>query len=146
MYASRNIKLCTKDCLCLFVCPTGATDTESGQIDKDRCIRGCRVCVDACPSHAISLVPEEYPQLPPKDPALTDSMIALMERKSEEEGMARGLETSESPVLQKLARAMMKSCRILGEDCARESGYMMPQSEKTEELLKSLGLENPLAK
>ena len=24
-YAVRNIRLCTKDCLCLYVCPTGAT-------------------------------------------------------------------------------------------------------------------------
>ncbi len=62
MYASRNIKLCTKDCLCLFVCPTGATDTENGQIDKNLCIDGCRQCVDACPSHAISLVIENYPE------------------------------------------------------------------------------------
>lgn len=28
-YAVRNIRLCTKDCLCLYVCPTGATDTEN---------------------------------------------------------------------------------------------------------------------
>ena len=61
MHAVRNIRLCTKDCLCLYVCPTGATDTETGQIDREICISGCRLCVDACPSHAISLVPEEYP-------------------------------------------------------------------------------------
>ena len=24
-YAVRNLRLCTKDCLCLYVCPTGAT-------------------------------------------------------------------------------------------------------------------------
>ena len=35
MRAVRNIRLCTKDCLCLYVCPTGATDTETGQIDAD---------------------------------------------------------------------------------------------------------------
>ena len=33
MKAVRNIRLCTKDCMCLYVCPTGATDTENGQID-----------------------------------------------------------------------------------------------------------------
>ena len=32
-YAVRNIRLCTKDCLCLYVCPTGATDTENSVID-----------------------------------------------------------------------------------------------------------------
>lgn len=56
MHAVRNIRLCTKDCLCLYICPTGATDTETGQIDAEKCISGCRVCVDACPSHAISLI------------------------------------------------------------------------------------------
>lgn len=25
--AVRNLRLCTKDCLCLYVCPTRATDT-----------------------------------------------------------------------------------------------------------------------
>ena len=25
--AVRNIRLCSKDCLCLYVCPTGASDT-----------------------------------------------------------------------------------------------------------------------
>ena len=40
MHAVRNIRLCTKDCLCLYVCPTGATDTETGQVDASKCI-GC---------------------------------------------------------------------------------------------------------
>ena len=66
MHAVRNIRLCTKDCLCLYVCPTGATDTENGQIDFSKCVRGCRACVDACPSGAISLVPETFPAQQPK--------------------------------------------------------------------------------
>ena len=33
--AVRNLRLCTKDCLCLYVCPTGATDTENSIIDVD---------------------------------------------------------------------------------------------------------------
>ena len=52
MYAVRNLRLCTKDCLCLYVCPTGATDTENGQVDAKKCI-GCGLCVKACPSHAL---------------------------------------------------------------------------------------------
>ncbi len=59
MHAVRNIRLCTKDCVCLFVCPTGATDTETGQIDASRCLDGCRLCVDACPSHANLPVAQE---------------------------------------------------------------------------------------
>ena len=59
--AVRNIRLCTKDCLCLYVCPTGASDTENSIIDVNKCT-GCGLCADACPSGAISLVPKEYPE------------------------------------------------------------------------------------
>ena len=58
--AVRNVRLCEKDCLCLYVCPTGATDTENSVIDPEKCI-GCGACAEACPSGAISLVPKEYP-------------------------------------------------------------------------------------
>ena len=44
--AVRNLRLCTKDCLCLYVCPTGATDTENSIIDVDKCL-GCGICADA---------------------------------------------------------------------------------------------------
>ena len=57
-FAVRNLRLCTKDCLCLHVCPTGATDTENSIIDIDKCT-GCGDCADACPSGAISMVPVE---------------------------------------------------------------------------------------
>ena len=36
--AVRNLRLCTKDCLCLYVCPVGATDTENSVIDVEKCI------------------------------------------------------------------------------------------------------------
>ncbi|MEG2676063.1 MAG: 4Fe-4S binding protein, partial [Clostridia bacterium] len=49
MFAVRNLRLCTKDCLCLYVCPTHATDTENGQIDWKKCI-GCGMCAQSCPS------------------------------------------------------------------------------------------------
>lgn len=62
-YAVRNLRLCTKDCLCLYVCPTGATDTEDSIIDVNKCI-GCGVCAEACPSSAISMVPKELPPHP----------------------------------------------------------------------------------
>ena len=50
-FAVRNLRLCTKDCLCLYVCPVGATDTENSIIDVDKCT-GCGVCAKACPSGA----------------------------------------------------------------------------------------------
>ena len=59
-YAVRNLRLCTKDCICLYVCPTGATDTEDSIIDVSKCI-GCGVCAQACPSAAISMVPKVMP-------------------------------------------------------------------------------------
>lgn len=31
-HAYRNLKLCSKDCLCLFVCPTGATNNETDRL------------------------------------------------------------------------------------------------------------------
>ena len=52
--AVRNLRLCTKDCLCLYVCPTGATDTENSIIDVDKCI-GCGVCTTKCVFDAIHL-------------------------------------------------------------------------------------------
>ncbi|TVQ22346.1 MAG: 4Fe-4S ferredoxin [Spirochaetaceae bacterium] len=136
MYASRNIRLCNKDCVCLFVCPTGATDTETGQIDRLTCVDGCRICVDACPSHAIHLVVEHYPEPGPKSPSLTEAMIALCERKSEQERTAIAIaDVASTAGAARLARALARSARILAEDCAREAGYMIPQCDATRELL-----------
>lgn len=138
MYASRNIRLCNKDCLCLFVCPTGATDTETGQIDKDKCLRGCRACVDSCPSGAIYLVPDEgeYPPVQEKNAAVKEAMEALLASKAEQEEIASALAGTEgtSSVEKKLFRALENSVRILGEDAAREAGFMTPQAPRVEEL------------
>ena len=136
MYASRNMNLCTKDCLCLFVCPTGATDTENGQIDKSKCLDGCRLCVDACSSHAIFLVFENYPEPAPKDKKVAAALMKLCEQKFGEEDTSLSIaEYSENSIEARLAHALQRSARILAEDCAREGGYMTPDCKATRDLL-----------
>ena len=83
MFAVRNIKLCTKDCMCLFVCPTGATDTEDGKIDASKCMDGCRLCVDACPSHAIHLVYDRYPETILPEDDVVQVLTKLLVKKAE---------------------------------------------------------------
>ena len=112
MYASRNISLCTKDCL----------------------------CVDACPSHAIYLVMENYAKPRTKEPEVVGTQKALLESKAAQASAAAGLAAVESakenpsPSALRLYRALEESFHILGEDCAREGGYMLPTSDAVREL------------
>ncbi|WP_139651252.1 4Fe-4S ferredoxin [Raoultibacter phocaeensis] len=136
-YASRNIALCTKDCLCLFVCPTGATDTENGQVDASKCMSGCRLCVDACPSHALSLMYRSYPAQQEKTDRVVEKLMALANSKVALEGTARTLaESAESAEQRTLAKAIALSARISAEDLYREARYMLPQSDGAKDLLR----------
>ena len=138
-HAVRNGRLCTKDCLCLYVCPTGATDTETGQIDAETCISGCRICVDACPSHAISLIPDEFPPQQEKTISVQVPLRVLSESKVSQERVATKIaQTSENPAARRLAKAISVSDRLMEEDLLRESGFMLPQSKNTVNFLKSL--------
>lgn len=140
--AVRNLRLCTKDCLCLYVCPVGATDTENSIIDVEKCL-GCGVCARACPSGAISMVPAEYPPQQKKTEAATVPSFALAEGKARQEKIALQLaETAETDGLYRLMTAFAKSVRLVNEDLLRESGYMLPQSANARQLLKEL-VKNP---
>jgi Fe-S-cluster-containing hydrogenase component 2 len=138
MHAARNVAICTKDCVCLFICPTGATDTETGQIDADRCLDGCRQCVDACPSGAIYLVMDNYPEPPAKNPEVAEQSMEMARRKAAQEAIVRRLATDRQTGEARLARGLARSIRILGEDCAREAGYLHPQCRLARELAERL--------
>ncbi|KNZ40713.1 4Fe-4S ferredoxin [Acetobacterium bakii] len=139
MHAIRNINLCTKDCLCLYVCPTGATDTETGQIDASRCLDGCRICIDACPSHAISLIPAAFPAQQRKTDTVKKTLLSLAESKVKQEQIAAYIEkNTDNPVLKQLAQVLCISNQLMAEDLIRESGYMLPQSQNVQDFLKLL--------
>ena len=135
MYAVRNIDRCTKDCLCLYVCPTGASDTENGQVDASKCI-GCGACANACPSHAIVMVPKEYPPQQEKTVPVQGTLKSLADSKTQQEQIAAGIAAStDNPVERQFARAIAKANRIIAEDLLREASYMLPQSRETGEFL-----------
>ena len=129
-YAVRNLRLCAKDCLCLYVCPTGASDTEDSIIDKNKCI-GCGACAEACPSKAISMIPEDFPIQQPKTDDVKDALRALVQSKANAELLA-------SKKDDRLSIAIAKSSRLQADDLCRESGYMLPQSNNTKEFLEKI--------
>ena len=141
--AVRNLRLCTKDCLCLYVCPVGATDTEDSVIDASKCV-GCGVCAAACPSGAISMVPETYPPQQPKEEAVLAALEAMAQSKADGETIAKqAAAETEREGLARLMTAVARSERLIAEDLMREAGFMLPQSGNAHALLEALVREPP---
>ncbi len=137
-HAYRNLKLCTKDCLCLFVCPVGATNTEDGQIDFEKCI-GCGACSRACPSHAITMIPNKMPPQQKKEQQVVNELFKIADSKIEEIKMLTHLlENAKEDNEIRLLKALIHSNKVMVEDIMREAGYMLPQSSNTNKLLKQL--------
>ena len=141
--AVRNLRLCTKDCLCLYVCPVGATDTENSVIDVEKCI-GCGICAEACPSGAISMIPAEMPPQQKKSENVVAALNAVAKSKSKQEKMALQLaEDTDKDGFARLMTAFAKSNRLVAEDLLREAGFMLPQSANTHHLLRELIVSPP---
>ena len=140
--AVRNLRICSKDCLCLYVCPTGATDTETGQIDFAKCI-GCGACSKACPSGAISMVPYQYPKQQIKDELVITDLNKLIKNKVLEEQIAETIyKNSNDEIEKQLFKSIARANRLMAEDLYRKAGYMLPQSKNTKEFLERLLEEN----
>ena len=137
MFAYRNLRMCSKDCMCLYVCPTGATDTETGQIDFKKCI-GCGACVKSCPGKAISMIPENYPKQQPHDENVVKAVRQFSASKAEQEAIAKQVAADADPVLEQIMNALTRSNRLMGEDLVRETGYMLPQSGEVRRLLETM--------
>jgi len=128
--------------MCLYVCPTGATDTENSIIDVTKCIPGCMECVKSCPSGAISMVPDQYPPQQPKTDSVIAALRALGASKVRQEKTAKtAASNAAGAIARQFAEAMEKSNRRMAEDILRESGYLLPQSANVRELLEAM-LEN----
>ncbi len=138
VYAHRDLKICTKDCLCLFVCPTGAINNETGQKNQKKCI-GCGACAAACPAHAISLIPVKMPPQQSKNSKVIEALQKIVKNKIEELWQIQYLlNKSSSADEKKFLKALYHSNKVVLEDIMREKGYMLPESKNTQIFLQDI--------
>jgi ferredoxin len=136
--AVRTIRLCTKDCMCLYVCPTGASDTENGQIDWDKCI-GCGECAKSCPNHAISMVPYKFPEAQPRSEDVKNNLFTLTKERKIGEDIAKDMANNAKDDDEKrFYLALAYSMKFSSEDIVREGGYLLPQAKTVIELLEDM--------
>ncbi len=133
-YAVRNNNLCSKDCLCVYVCPTGASNTENNVIDVKKCI-GCGRCVDACSAKAIALIPTYCVDIEKVDDEIWEVLSAIFKSKAYQECIAHRMSG-------KLFRAIELSNRIMAEDIIREAGYLLPQGKNAKEFFEYVKKEH----
>ena len=125
--------------MCLYVCPTGATNTENGIIDMAKCLPGCMECVKSCPGGAISMIPDRYPRQQPKTEAVIAGQRSVGSSKVKQEKIAETIAASTGSAAERqFADAIAKSNLRMAEDILRESGYLLPQSANVRKLLESM--------
>lgn len=130
--AKGNIHRYTKDYLHLYVCPTGASDAQDDQIKASKCINA-RLWLNA-----ISMVPYDYPPRN-KEVKMLNELGYLTWSKAKQEVIAQNLSKQTSnPVIKQIANTLVKSNRLINEDIARKSRFMLPQSLYTRNFLNKL--------
>jgi rubrerythrin len=87
--------------------------------------------VDACPSHAIYLVNERFPEKALPEESLRHELAELLQNKADLYIKSLLLsEKGNSDTQARFFKAFGLSNKILGEDCVREAGYMIPEEKK----------------
>ena len=95
--------------------------------------------LNACPSGAISMIPDRYPPLQAKTDAVVAAQRTLGYSKVRQEQIADAYAaSSSSATARQFAEAVAKSNRRMAEDILRESGYLLPQSKYVRELLEAM--------
>ncbi|MCW5212008.1 4Fe-4S binding protein [Desulfobulbus sp. TB] len=140
--AERDGSKCAKDCSCVYICPTGAADTEDGKIDEDKCI-GCGKCVEFCLTRALSMKitgdRKGYPPERHKAKTVRQNMYQLAEKKMQQMQIASDLhrkstDEHEKKFLMGIGRANL----VMAAGFMREGGYLQPQGDHTKALLSFL--------